>query len=187
MKMLFSAAGALILAGSSYFAWNWLRVDSCLDRGGMWAGPMGCQMSLPKVDRILIDKSDRTLIAFAGGKAVATMKVALGRDPAGQKQREGDNRTPEGIYPIILHKADSGYHRALKIGYPTAFQQREARMAGVDPGGEIMIHGIRNGMGWIGSWHRTSDWTRGCIALTDGEIDWLYHSTADGTPVEITA
>jgi murein L,D-transpeptidase YafK len=178
---------AILLAVAGYFVWDWFKADSCLDRGGMWAGPMGCRTSLPKVDRILIDKSDRTLTAYENGKPVATMGIALGRDPIGQKEREGDNRTPEGTYPVVMHKADSAYYRALKLGYPTPTQRLQAKASGIDPGDDIMIHGIRNGLGWIGTLHRTTDWTRGCIAVTDGEISWLFQSVPDGTPVEIRA
>lgn len=184
---LTAVAAILALSGGGYSAWHWLAVDSCLDKGGMWGGSMGCQMSLPNVDRILIDKSDRTLIAYEKGKVVASMKVALGRDPVGPKEREGDNRTPEGVYPIVMHKTDSGYYRALKLGYPTPAQALKAKAKGIEPGDDIMIHGIRNGFGWIGGLHRTADWTRGCVAVTDGEMIWLFQSVSDGTPVEIRA
>lgn len=177
----------MALLGGGYFVWDWLRVDSCLDRGGMWAGPMGCQMTLPNVDRILIDKSDRKLFAFERGRKVAEMDVALGREPVGDKRLEGDNRTPEGIYPVTELKYDSAYYRALRLGYPTPSQAAQAKQEGRDPGSDIMIHGIRNGFGWIGSLHGAVDWTRGCIAVTDGEMSWLFQSVADGTPVEIRA
>jgi len=182
-----AALAAILLAATAYFVWDWVRVDACLDRGGMWAGPMGCRTELPEVDRILIDKSDRKLVAFERGRVVATMKVALGRDPAGNKQVEGDNRTPEGIYPIEAHKPDSAFHRALRLGYPGARQQARAERGGYDPGSDIMIHGLPNGLGWIGSLQHRMDWTQGCIALTNGEVDWLYQSARDGTPVEIRA
>ena len=184
MKIL---VAGFLLAAAGWLGWNWWQVDACRDRGGLWAGPMGCQTSLPSIDRILIDKSDRKLFAFEKGRKVAEMSVALGRSPVGQKLRERDDRTPEGIYPVILHKADSAYYRALKLGYPTLAQRRRAKAAGIDPGDDIMIHGIRNGFGWIGALHRSIDWTRGCIAVTDGEISWLFQSVADGTPVEIRA
>ena len=87
---------------------------------------MGCRTTLPKVDRILIDKSDRKLWAFEHGRKVAEMSIALGRSPAGDKQVEGDDRTPEGVYPITAHKFDSAYHRALRLGYPTAKQAAAA-------------------------------------------------------------
>ena len=167
------------------YAKDFIAQDSCLDRGGAWYGTIGCVMEMPPVDRIVIDKSDRMLAAYAQGRLIRRLPIALGREPAGQKQREGDNRTPEGIYPITEHKADSDYHLALRLGYPTPHQAAEAQRKGVDPGGDIMIHGIRNGLGWIRTLHRRLDWTQGCIALTNGEVEWLFRSTADGVPVEI--
>lgn len=175
----------LVLIGVS--TWQFLRVDDCLDRGGVWAGPMGCRTNLPKVDRIIIDKSERRLSAYERGRKVADMKVALGRNPLGDKRSEGDNKTPEGVYPVIAHKSDSEFHRALRLGYPTRRQRVLAEKHGRDPGGNIMIHGLRNGFGWLGRIHRTLDWTAGCVAVTNGEIDWLYQSVADGTPVEVRA
>jgi murein L,D-transpeptidase YafK len=178
---------ALLLAGAGYFVWDFLRVDSCLDSGGMWAGPMGCRTELPEIDRIIIDNSNRKLFAFERGKRVAQMNISLGREPVGDKHFEGDNRTPEGLYPVIAHKDDSEFYRALRLGYPTATQVRQAKREGRDPGGDIMIHGIRDGLGWIGRLHLLSDWTRGCVAVTNPEMSWLYQSVKDGTPVEIRA
>jgi murein L,D-transpeptidase YafK len=161
--------------------------DACLDREGAWFGTIGCVTEMPRIDRIVIDKSDHLLAAYAGGRLVREMPVSLGRGSAGPKERDGDDRTPEGTYPITEHKADSDFHLALRLGYPTQQQTELAKSRGIDPGGDIMIHGIRNGLGWIGTLQRRIDWTRGCIALTDGEIEWLYRSTADGVPVEIRA
>ena len=96
-----------------------------------------------------------------GGVALKTYKVALGRGGAGAKVREGDNRVPEGVYPVVARNERSAFHRALRIGYPNAAQVVEAQRAGVRPGGDVMIHGLRNGLGWIGALHRTADWTRG--------------------------
>jgi murein L,D-transpeptidase YafK len=161
--------------------------DRCLDGGGTWFdSPIGCVFEMPEIDLVVIDKSERRLRAYSGGELVRTMIVSLGREPVGDKQRDGDNRTPEGVYPITEHKADSGYHLALRIGYPTRAEAAEAERDGLDPGSDIMIHGIRNGLGWIGGLHRHVDWTRGCIAITNGEIEWLYQSTNERTLVEIT-
>jgi murein L,D-transpeptidase YafK len=162
-------------------------VDRCLDRGGAWFGGIGCEVLPLRVDRIIVEKSAHRLTAFEKGRAVREMHVALGRAPVGDKTRAGDDRTPEGVFPIIAHQPASAYHRALRLGYPTPAQVRVGRLRGIDPGGDIMIHGLPNGMGWLGAWHRMIDWTRGCIALTDGEIDWLFQATPDGTPVEIRA
>lgn len=138
-----------------------------------------------RADRVTIEKGARQLTLYANGKALKSYHVALGRDPSGAKLKEGDNRTPEGLYSIDGHRVDSGYHRALHVSYPNAQDRDRARAAGVSPGGDIMIHGIRNGFGWLGGFHRGLDWTRGCIAVTDAEIDEISRAVADGTVVEI--
>ena len=163
-------------------------MDGCLDSGGAWYGALGCEIAdPPKIDRLIVDKSDRELRAYSGRRLIHAMPVSLGREPVGQKQVEGDNRTPEGTYPVVVHKEDSAYFRSLRLGYPTPAQLTAGRRAGRDSGGDIMIHGLPNGLAWIGPWHRLVDWTRGCIALTNGEMLWLYRNVSDGTPVEIRA
>jgi murein L,D-transpeptidase YafK len=161
--------------------------DRCLDLGGAWYGALGCEFEKHHVDRIIVDKSDRRLMAYEDGKLLRTFSVALGRNPVGQKQMQGDKRTPEGVYPITEHKLDSAYHRAVRLGYPTPAQRDAAAEKGIDPGGDIMIHGLPNGFGSTGIALRNVDWTAGCIALTNDEIEWLYAATADGVLVEIRA
>ncbi|MEA3061893.1 MAG: hypothetical protein QOJ94_1674 [Sphingomonadales bacterium] len=178
---------AIALLGLGRIARHELQVDRCLDRRQVWFAGLGCRDRVPRVDRILVEKSAHRLIAFERGRAVREMTVALGREPAEDKVRAGDDRTSEGVFPIVAHQPASAYHRALKLGYPTPARVRLARLKGVDPGGDIMIHGLPNGLGWLGTWHRMIDWTRGCVAVTDGEMDWLYQTVADGTPVEIRA
>ena len=119
------------------------------------------------------------------GRLLATYHVALGRGGSGQKLRAGDNRVPEGIYPIVARNSQSAFHRSLRLGYPTSEQRFAARQMGADPGGDIMIHGIRNGFGWIGSLQSMIDWTRGCIAVTDAEMDQVWAAAPLGTTVEI--
>jgi murein L,D-transpeptidase YafK len=103
----------------------------------------------------------------------------------GARTKEGDGKTPEGTYKIIAKNPKSSYHLALKISYPTAEEVNEARKLSINPGGDIMIHGIRNGFGFIGKYHSLIDWTKGCIALTNKEIEEIYHSVFLGTKVEI--
>jgi murein L,D-transpeptidase YafK len=186
-RILVPLAFVAIALPAGLYARTALAQDACLQRGGAWFGTIGCVTDMPPIDRIVIDKSDRLLTVYSRGRLVRQMPVALGRQPVGPKEREGDDRTPEGTFPITEHKRDSGYHLALRLGYPTAEQAAQAQRNGVDPGSDIMIHGIRNGFGWIGTLQRRVDWTRGCIALTDGEIEWLFRSTTDGVPVEIRA
>ncbi len=137
------------------------------------------------VDQLLLEKSERRLTLLNHGKTVKSYRVALGSCPIGQKEREGGGRTPEGNYVIDFHKSDSDFHRALHISYPNTSDLARARAAGVSPGGDIMIHGLPNGLGALGSAHRLHDWTSGCAAVTDYEIEEIYAAVADGTPIDI--
>lgn len=137
------------------------------------------------VDRIVVDKSDRTLMLFVDDRPVKSYRIALGRNPVGAKERQGDGKTPEGAYVIDYRNRNSLYYRSLHISYPTPAQRRDARRRGVDPGGDIMIHGLPNGQGKLGKAHRLYDWTEGCIALTNEEIDEIWAAVKDGTPIEI--
>lgn len=136
-------------------------------------------------DRVVIEKSARRLILYAHGEPLKYYRVALGRSPIGPKVRQGDNKTPEGLYAIDGHKKNSLYHLALHISYPNASDIARAKSLGVPPGGDIMIHGITNWLGWVGRLHRRFDWTRGCIAVTDWEIEEIWRVVPDGTVVEI--
>jgi murein L,D-transpeptidase YafK len=136
-------------------------------------------------DKILILKSAHTITLLNGGRILRSYKVALGRTPVGPKTRKGDHKTPEGFYTIDSKKEHSRFHRALHISYPNAEDRTRAQAGGYDPGGDVEIHGIENGLGWIGSLQRTIDWTDGCVALTDEEMDGIWNSVDVGTPVEI--
>ena len=135
------------------------------------------------VNLVVVDKSDHTMMLFDHGRAIRTYSVALGPD-LGPKQKKGDGRTPEGRYVIDSRNASSRYHRALHISYPNAADRRNARRRGVDPGGDIMIHGRPNG--WRGRFMSLAgDWTLGCIAVTDEEIEEVWRLVPNGTPIEI--
>jgi murein L,D-transpeptidase YafK len=138
-----------------------------------------------KADSVLILKKDHVLELLAGGKLIRTYKVALGRGGLAPKEREGDGRTPEGHYVIDSRNAGSHYYRSLHVSYPNAEDRKHAARLGVSSGGAIMIHGLPNGMGWLGAAHRLYDWTLGCIAVTDEEIDEIWNLVPVGTPVEI--
>jgi murein L,D-transpeptidase YafK len=138
-----------------------------------------------KADSILILKKDHVLELLQGGKVIRTYKVALGRGGLAPKEREGDARTPEGHYIIDSRNAASHYHKALHISYPDAEDRKRAAKLGASAGGAIMIHGLPKGWGWIGPAHRLYDWTLGCIAVTDSEIDEIWNLVPVGTPVEI--
>jgi len=136
-------------------------------------------------DKILIEKNERRLTLISKGEVLKTYKVALGGDPVGPKERAGDNRTPEGTYRIDARNKDSRYHRSLHISYPNERDKKRARELGVSPGGDIMIHGMKNGFSWVGDAHTEVDWTKGCIAVTDEEIEEIDKLAPDGTVVEI--
>ena len=138
-----------------------------------------------EIDRILVEKSARRLSIFADGKKLKSYRVALGRNPIGAKEQEGDMKTPEGVYWIDWRNSESDYHLSLHVTYPSEQDTARAAERGVNAGFDIMIHGIKNGGGWIGAFHRMHDWTAGCIALTDEEIEELYRVTPDWTPIEI--
>jgi murein L,D-transpeptidase YafK len=137
------------------------------------------------IDHIVVEKATRKLSVFRGGRQLKTYRVALGRGPVGPKQMEGDMKTPEGLYQIDSRNPQSSFHLALHVSYPSDHDNTRAAELGVSAGFDIMVHGIQNGRGWIGAFHRWKDWTAGCIALTDKEIEELWRITPDGTTIEI--
>jgi tetratricopeptide (TPR) repeat protein len=137
------------------------------------------------VDKILIEKKARRLKLISKGEVLKTYKIALGGNPNGPKEMQGDNKTPEGTYCIDSRNKDSHYHRSLHISYPNERDKKRAKELGVSPGGNIMIHGIKKGFSWVGDGQSEVDWTQGCIALTDEEIEEIAKLTPNGTIVEI--
>ena len=136
-------------------------------------------------DKILIEKKARRLTLISKDKVLKTYKIALGGNPNGPKEREGDNKTPEGTYVIDSRNNNSRYHLSLHISYPNEKDKKRAKELGVSPGGDIMIHGIKNGFWWIDRFHTWHDWTKGCIAVTDSEIEEIDKLVPIGTIVEI--
>lgn len=141
-----------------------------------------------RVEQLRVVKHERRLYGYAGGVEVLAMHVALGIQPRGAKAKEGDGRTPEGRYSIIAARPDSDYYRSLLISYPNAEDRARAKAAGVRPGGQIMLHGLDPAIGAV--WrdrHWMFNWTNGCVAVTNLEMDVLWESVALGTPIEILA
>lgn len=138
-----------------------------------------------KPDSIVVLKQKHEMCVYRNKELLKVYKVALGLEPTGAKQYEGDMRTPEGVYFINNKNEHSLYHKSLGISYPAAKDRVTAQKLGRRPGGDIKIHGLPNGQGYVGELHRLKDWTHGCIALTDQEIDELYSHVAVGTPVNI--
>jgi murein L,D-transpeptidase YafK len=138
-----------------------------------------------RVDRVLIIKKERTLELLSHEEVIRTYKVALGGDPIGPKTRQGDHKTPEGIYLLDFRNSNSRFYKSIHISYPSARDRAQARGRGVSPGGDVFVHGLGKGYGWIGAAHRLKDWTDGCIAVTNEEMDEIWRLVADGTPIEI--
>jgi hypothetical protein len=136
-------------------------------------------------DSIVVYKRERTLTLFNRGVPVRSYFVALGSKPVGDKQRAGDQRTPEGLFYINAHNPASKFHLALRISYPDDAHRSRAQALGVDPGGDIMIHGLPKEYSAAGKDHRQNDWTNGCVALSNQEIEEIWHAVPDGTPVQI--
>lgn len=135
-------------------------------------------------DKILIEKSKRRLTLLNNNIAIKTYEISLGTKPTGKKTEKGDERTPEGVYTIDRKKLKSSYHRALHISYPNAQDRAQAKARGVFPGGDIMIHGLPNGQDKE-AFRKNIDWTLGCIAVTNREIEEIYRMVSIGTTVEI--
>lgn len=136
-------------------------------------------------DSIVVEKTKRTLTLYRAGMPVHTYQVALGKQPTGDKIRIGDGRTPEGLYRIDFRNAQSKYHMSLHISYPDAAHAQRANALGVLPGGDIMIHGLPPAYADIGAAHREFDWTEGCIAVTDAEIEEIWRAVPNGAPIQI--
>lgn len=131
-------------------------------------------------DSMVLDKSDRRLTLFHQGRRVREYVVALGRVPVGPKQRRGDGKTPEGLYYIEGRNPRSKFHLSLRVSYPTAEQRALAAQRGISPGGDIMIHGLPPAFASVGTQHRNIDWTEGCVAVTNEEIEEIWRSVSDG-------
>lgn len=138
-----------------------------------------------RADKIIVLKKERQMTLYQGGQALKTYRISLGRQPVGAKTVRGDGRTPEGWYRICARNPHSRYYLSLKISYPDPRDRAAAQKSGQDPGGDIMIHGLPNKLGWLGRSHRLMDWTDGCIAVTNGEMDELWRAVPLGTPIEI--
>jgi len=145
-----------------------------------------CVAATPtQADRIVIVKSARTMTLLSGANVLKTYKVALGAVPVGPKRVEGDHKTPEGNYVIDAKNAHSQFHLSLHISYPSEADQQRARSAGARPVGAIMIHGLAKSFAFLGPLHRQTDWTDGCIAVTNAEIEEIWKLVPVGTRVEI--
>jgi murein L,D-transpeptidase YafK len=148
-------------------------------------GMLAAEDSVTKADQVLVVKSQRTLTLLSQGKVLRTYKVALGGSPVGAKEQQGDHKTPEGHYILDHRNAKSRFYKSIHVSYPNEQDKQKASQRGVAAGGDIMIHGLPNGFGWLGATHRALDWTDGCVAVTDAEMDEIWELVPDRTPLEI--
>jgi murein L,D-transpeptidase YafK len=151
----------------------------------LWLLPEQCTASLIKADKVVVIKGKRSLLLLKNGEVLKSYQVALGGNPVGPKTRQGDKRTPEGTYYLDRRNPHSKFYRSMHISYPNAKDIENARERGVSPGRDIMIHGLPKGYGFLGELHTINDWTKGCIAVTDSEMDEIWTLVSDGTPIEI--
>lgn len=138
-----------------------------------------------KADLVVVSKAESRLSLQRAGKQFASFKVAFGANPHGHKQQEGDERTPEGRYVLDSKNPGSGYYKAIHISYPSAQDRAAAKARGVSPGGQVMIHGQKNGLAWLAPIAQLFDWTDGCIALTNADMETVWQAVDVGTPIEI--
>ncbi len=143
------------------------------------------QVAPAQVDLVKVDKSERKLYLIDDGAVVKEYDVAFGSNPKGHKQQEGDERTPEGTYTLDYKKEDSLFYRAMHVSYPNAQDLANAKHRGVSPGGFIMVHGQRNWLGWFAPLTQRFNWTDGCIALTNSEMDEFMNLVQVGTEIQI--
>lgn len=173
-----------------------MRMAGLLGMAGMLAFAAACAKPVPpppprfpfpgtKADRIVVDKSERRLSLYREGQLLKSYHASLGRAPVGPKVREGDGRTPEGEYIIDGRLPNSRYHLALHISYPNEQDRARAAALGVSPGNAILIHGIGYVRGGVTPAEARSDWTDGCIAVTNEEIEEIWAAVDDGTPILI--
>jgi murein L,D-transpeptidase YafK len=177
MRNVFVTVGGVgVAALLALVAWDFLKLDR--------RAPAMAQAS-ERADNVLVEKAARRVTLLREGQPLKTYAMSLGGHPLGHKQQEGDQRTPEGVYAIDFKNPRSRFHLALRVSYPNAQDRESAARRSVPPGGDIMIHGLPNGLGWLGGFHLSRDWTDGCAAVTNRQIEEIWSLVDVGTRVEI--
>ena len=138
-----------------------------------------------EINKIVVLKAKRQMLVYSRGILLKSYQVSLGAESIGHKEFQGDKKTPEGIYYINDKNPNSGWHKNLGVSYPNKIDQLHAKKTGKSAGGDIKIHGMNKNTAFLGKFHRWFDWTLGCIAVTNEEIDELYQAVKIGTPIEI--
>ena len=175
-KLTTTFPALLLIVGAGIMGWDFLQLGRKVPE---------LVSSENQADLIKVDKTARTLTLLRGGSVIKTYRISLGPTPDGHKSQEGDGRTPEGRYFIDSKNSRSRFHLALHISYPNADDRSRAQRRGVSPGGEIMIHGLPNGLSWLDKLHLKRDWTDGCVAVTNQEIEEIWAHVATGTAIEV--
>ena len=175
-RMAIALVAMVLVTGAGTVVWDFLQLGRKIPE----LVPAASQADLIKVD-----KSARTLTLLRGTEIIRTYRVSLGSAPDGHKSREGDRRTPEGRYSVDSRNPRSRFHLALHISYPNAGDRLNAQRQSVPPGGDIMIHGLPNGLSWLDRLHLRRDWTDGCVAVTNSEMEEIWAHVATGTTIEI--
>lgn len=147
--------------------------------------PVSDAVAAQKADMVRVVKSKKRLYLIKEDEVFATYRVKFGADPKGHKVQQGDEKTPEGLYYLTYKNSNSAYYRSIHISYPNAEDKEKARKLGVDPGGDIMIHGQPNGYEWATFFMQMVNWTDGCVALTNSDMDKVWDAIEPGTPIEI--
>src|SRR3984893_6733100 len=137
------------------------------------------------VDHVIVYKHDRSLVLLSQEKELTSYRIALGGEPNGPKERQGDHRTPEGSYVLDSRNANSHFYKAFHISYPNPRDLAAARKLGVSPGGDIMLHGLPKEYAFVGKAQALHDWTDGCVAVSNEEMDEIWKLVRVGTPIEI--
>jgi len=190
--MLAIARTVAVVAASAFLAATLCHADN--DDGGKTAAAglgtvahAGASYNdgFPVADRVVVEKANRKLHLMRDGEALRSFDIALGIEPFGHKEEEGDNKTPEGAYWLDMRNPHSDYFLSIRISYPNAADRREARRKGIDPGGQIMIHGQPNTPTYSASYYRRADWTNGCIAVSNSDMIDIWLMTPKRVPIEI--
>lgn len=147
--------------------------------------PIAVPQPLQTADKVMVYKSERRMVLLHAGRPLATYRIALGLDPRGHKEREGDFRTPEGRYLLTRRNPNSDYFLSIQVSYPNEQDIARARRNGAPPGGAIMIHGLPNHPRHSPEYYQTRDWTDGCIAISNSEMVEFWLLTRPNTPIEI--
>ncbi|MEW6076227.1 MAG: L,D-transpeptidase family protein [Thermodesulfobacteriota bacterium] len=142
-------------------------------------------LAAEKADLVVVEKSKNRLSLYRNGELLASYHVVFGGNPTGPKERQGDGKTPEGRYILDSKKSNSAYYKAFHVSYPNQQDLARAKKMGVSPGGDIMVHGQKNGLSWLSFLAQRVNWTKGCIALSNADIDAMWKLVDAGTPIDI--